>query len=183
MARNIRVSTIAYQPVPTGENRLERTHGKMRELLEEAARAKPDLVALPEFCNVLGLSMEDSLAAAEEIPGPTSEVCSEIARKHGMYIVLPIPERLDGKFYNTAALIGRDGEIVGKYNKYQPTIGEIEEGIVPGSDAPAFDTDFGKVGCAICFDLKFPEVGQLLAKNGAQLVVYATMFIGGERLG
>jgi len=182
LARNIRVSTIAYQPVPTGENRLERTHEKMRELLEEAARAKPDLVALPEFCNVLGLSMDDSVAAAEEIPGPTSEVCSEVARKHKTYIVLPIPEILDGKLYNTAALIGRDGEIVGKYNKYQPTIGEIEGGIVPGSDAPAFDTDFGKVGCAICFDLKFMEVGQILARNGAQLVVFASMFIGGQRL-
>ena len=182
MARNIRVSTIAYPPVELGDNRLERTHDRMRELLEEAARAKPDIVALTEFCNVLGLSSEEWIEAAEPIPGPTADVCSEVAAKHNMYVVLPIPERDGDVLYNTAALIGRDGEIVGKYHKYQPTIGEIEMGITPGSDAPAFDTDFGKVGCAICFDLKFWEVGQTLARNGARLVVFASMFIGGQRL-
>ena len=55
-------------------------------------------------------------------------------------------------------------------------------GIVPGEDAPAFELDFGKVGAAICFDLKFVEVGQALAANGARLCVFSSMFIGGIRL-
>jgi predicted amidohydrolase len=182
LARNVRVSTIAYQPVEAGDNWMPRTRDKIAGQLEEAARARPDLVALPEFCNVLGLSMEQCIENAEPIPGPTSEVASEVAAKHGMYVVLPIPERDGQRLYNTAALIGRDGKVVGKYHKYQPTIGEIEAGIVPGEDAPAFETDFGRVGCAICFDLKFIEVGQRLAANRARLVVFASMFIGGQRL-
>ena len=149
MARNVRVSTIAYQPVEAGDNWMPRTRDKIAGQLEEAARARPDLVALPEFCNVLGLSMEQCIENAEPIPGPTSEVASEVAAKHGMYVVLPIPERDGQRLYNTAALIGRDGKVVGKYHKYQPTIGEIEAGIVPGEDAPAFETDFGRAGCAI----------------------------------
>ena len=182
MARNVRVSTIAYQPVEAGDNWIGRTRDKIASLLEEAARAKPDLVALPEFCNALGLSMEQAIADAEAIPGPTSEVVSEIAAKHRMYVVLPIPERDGEKLYNTCALIDREGKVIGKYHKYQPTIGEMEAGILPGEEAPAFETDFGKVGCAICFDLKFVEVGQLLAANRARLVVFASMFIGGQRL-
>jgi len=182
LARNVRVSTIAYQPVEAGDNWIGRTRDKIASLLEEAARAKPDLVALPEFCNALGLSMEQAIADAEAIPGPTSEVVSEIAAKHRMYVVLPIPERDGEKLYNTCALIDREGKVIGKYHKYQPTIGEMEAGILPGEEAPAFETDFGKVGCAICFDLKFVEVGQLLAANRARLVVFASMFIGGQRL-
>jgi len=182
LARNVRVSTVAYQPVEAGDNWMPRTRDKIAGLLEEAARAKPDLVALPEFCNVLGLSMQQCIENAEPIPGPTSEVVSEVAAKHGMYVVLPIPERDGDRLYNTAALIGRDGSLVGTYHKYQPTIGEIEAGILPGEDAPAFETDFGRVGCAICFDLKFIEVGQRLAANRARLVVFASMFIGGQRL-
>jgi len=182
LARNVRVSTIAYQPVEAGDNWIGRTRDKIASLLEEAARAKPDLVALPEFCNALGLPMEQAIADAEAIPGPTSEVVSEIAAKHRMYVVLPIPERDGEKLYNTCALIDREGKVIGKYHKYQPTIGEMEAGILPGEEAPAFETDFGKVGCAICFDLKFIEVGQLLAANRARLVVFASMFIGGQRL-
>ncbi|MGQ9730453.1 MAG: carbon-nitrogen hydrolase family protein [Candidatus Zipacnadales bacterium] len=182
MARHIRVSTIAYQPVEVGENRLARTHEKLADLLEEAARARPDLVVLPEFCNVLGLSMKDAIAAAEPIPGPTSDMVAEIAAKHRMYVVLPIPELEGDCRYNSCALIDRQGQIVGKYHKFQPTIGEIEAGIIPGSEVPVFQTDFGRVGCAICFDLKFIEVGQQLAAKRAQLVVFASMFIGGQRL-
>lgn len=182
LARNIRVSTIAYQHVEPGDNWMPRTRDKIASMLEEAARAKPDLVVLPEFCNVLGLSMEQSLEHTESIPGPTSNMVSEIAAKHRMYVVLPIPERDGDKLYNTASLIGRGGEIVGKYHKYQPTIGEIEAGITPGDDAPVFETDFGKIGCAICFDLKFIEVGQRLAANRPSLIAFVSMFIGGERL-
>ena len=181
MARMIRVSTIAYQPVEQGDNWMERTRSKMQVLLEEAARAKPDLVALPEFCNVLGLG-DKAYELAEPIPGPTTDACAEIAAKHKMYVVCPIPEADGDYLHNTAALIDRQGQVIGRYHKYQPTIGEMEHGIVPGTDAEAFDTDFGKVGCAICFDLKFVEVGQRLAANDARLVVFPSMFIGGQRL-
>ncbi|MCD6362035.1 MAG: carbon-nitrogen hydrolase family protein [Armatimonadetes bacterium] len=182
MARYVRVSTIAYQAVEQGDNFMERQRDKICADLELAAQAKPDLVALPEFCNVLGLGSDQWTEAAEPIPGPTSDRVAEVAAKHGMNVVLPIPERDGDRFYNTAAFINREGEVVGKYHKYQPTVGEMEKGIVPGVDAEAFDLDIGKVGAAICFDLKYVEVGQRLAANGARLVVFASMFIGGERI-
>lgn len=182
MARYVRLSTIAYQPVEAGDKWAERTRDKICADLELAAQAKPDLVALPEICNAMGMPGNKWVEAAEEIPGPTSDRVAEVAAKHKMNVVLPIPERDGDKLYNTAAFINREGEVVGKYHKYQPTVGEMEMGIIPGTDAPAFDLDFGKVGAAICFDLKYFEVGQRLADNGARLVVFASMFIGGERI-
>jgi predicted amidohydrolase len=185
MARWVRVSTIAYQPVAAGENFMVRQREHLAAMAEMAAQArpKPDLVVFPEFCNVMGLpSLEAQLEAAEPIPGPTTDRLAEVAAKHRMYIVLPIPQREGDRLYNAAAFLGRDGNIVGVYHKYQPTTYEMEAGIVPGEDVPAFDLDFGKVGAAICFDIKFVETGQILARHGARLCCFCSMFIAGERL-
>ena len=186
MSKLIRVSTIAYRGVEAGEGFSERTREAMAQHLEVAAQAKPDIVVFPEFCNVSGIHFGENGEKledwAEPIPGPTTERMAELAARHGMYVVVAIPERDGKRLYNTAAFIDREGEVIGRYHKNQPTIGEMEMGISPGLDAPAFDTDFGKVGAAICFDLKYVEVGQRLAANGARLVFFPSMFIGGQRL-
>ncbi|MBC7287795.1 MAG: carbon-nitrogen hydrolase family protein [Armatimonadetes bacterium] len=185
MARWIRVSTIAYRPVEWGDNFMERQRARMAEMAELAATAipKPDLVVFPEFCNVLGMpGLERQIEAAEPVPGPTVERLAEVARRHAMYIVVALPERAGDKLYNSAVFIGRDGDVVGIYHKYQPTIYEMEAGIIPGEDVPAFELDFGKVGAAICFDMKFVEVGQTMARNGARMCVFCSMFAAGQRL-
>ncbi len=182
MAKYVRLSTIAYKPAEPGDNWRERTYDKICADLELAARAKPDLVALPECCNTMGAPTDQKEDLRESVPGPLTDRVAEVAAKHKMYVALPLAERDGDKRYNNVTFINREGEIIGKYDKYQPTIGEMEEGTIPGTDAPAFDTDFGKVGAAICFDMKFVEVGQRLAANGARLVVFASAFIAGDRL-
>ena len=62
-------------------------------------------------------------------------------------------------------LLDRQGKLVGYYDKTFPTIGEIEEGILPGHGAVVFDTDFGRVGAMICFDFNFPEVCSRSTRN------------------
>ncbi len=126
MAKYVTVSTIAYNAVEKGENYrhddfLARTHEKARTLIEQAAQAKPDIVCLPEVWNGLGLG-DDMYEHAEPIPGPTTDMCAKLAKKHKMYIVCPIFERRGKKLYNTAAFIDRRGQVIGKYHKYQPTI-------------------------------------------------------------
>jgi len=182
MSKLIRVSTIAFQGVPTGDNYKERLRDKLAADLELAAQAKPDLVALPETFNMGGFPSQQWPDNADTIPGPLFDCAAELAAKHRMHVCFPILERDGDKLFNTACFIGRDGQVIGKYHKYQPTIGEMEIGVIPGTEAPAFDTDFGKVGAAICFDLKFVEVGQRLAANGARLVCFVSAFIGGDRL-
>ena len=181
MARFIRVTTVAYQGVEQGKEFHSRTRDKMAEYLEQAALAKPDLVVFPETSNMGGVPWEQWPEHAENIPGPLMDRAREIAAKHKMYLCIPILERDGEKLFNTACFIDRTGAILGRYHKYQPTIGEMEAGIIPGVEAETFDTDFGKVGAAICFDLKFIEVGQRLAANGARVVCFCSAFIGGDR--
>ncbi len=182
MARYVRLSTIAYKPVEPGDNWQARTYDKICADLELAAQAKPDLVALPECVNRMGGPQDIKQELRETVPGPLTDRVAEIADKHNMYVALPLAALENGRYYNNVTFIGREGEIVGTYLKNQPTIGEMEDGTIPGVEAPAFDLDFGKVGAAICFDLKYFEVGQRLADNGARLVVFASAFIGGDRL-
>jgi predicted amidohydrolase len=117
------------------------------------------------------------LEMVEEIPGPISDRISEIASRHRMHIVYTQYERAGDTIYNAAVLLGRQGEILGKYYKIQ--LPAIERWTVTRGDSfPVFSTEFGSVGILICYDFAFPEISRCLALNGAELLFCPTMGIG-----
>jgi hypothetical protein len=79
-------------------------------------------------------------------------------------------------------LIDRGGEIAGIYYKNFPTHGELDIGIIPGDETPVFETDFGRVGLCICFDLNYHEVGSGLCDNAAEVVIWSSMWDGARML-
>jgi len=79
-------------------------------------------------------------------------------------------ERSKNVIYNTAALIGPDGKLLGKYRKVCLPREEIEGGVTPGHNYPVFDTRFGKLGMMICWDVHFPEVARNLSNQGAEVI-------------
>ena len=182
MARYARISTVAYPPVVPGPRWIERTRDSLAEHLKLAAQAKPDLVVFPETLNCTGLPIDEWWGMAETVPGPTFDGIAALAAEHGMYVCLPLLEQEGAHLRNTAAFIDREGKLLGKFHKYVPTIIEMDNGVLPGTEAPAFDTDFGRIGAAICFDLNYDDVGALLAASGARLVCFVTQSMGGERL-
>ncbi len=178
MARWVRIVSVSMQ----GQGSKERNLETAIRLLEQAAWDKPDLVCLPETFTGLGLSIEKWFATAETLDGETVKSLSTYAHKHNCYVVCPIVLRDDNKTVNAAVLIDRRGNIVGYYAKMFPTINELRVGVVPGTDAPVFQTDFGKVGFAICFDLNFREVAERLKSKGAELVCFVSMYPGGKQV-
>lgn len=154
------------------------------EVLERAARFRPDFVCLPEVIIQAGAGDFRQMAAfAEPVPGgETFELVAQQARALNAHIILPLFEQAAGRVYNTAALIGRDGRLIGAYRKFHATGYEMADGVTPGTAVPVWDTDCGRIGIAICFDLKFPHVGLELARGQAQCVFFPTMFYGGQRL-
>jgi predicted amidohydrolase len=160
---------------PAGTDRLM----KGAELyIERAARMGADLVAFTEIYPQLALA--DPFHHPEPAEGGTLERVRELTRRHNVVIVWP---RLEydpvRKIRNTSILVGRDGEVIGRYDKMFPTIPELEKGVVPGTAAPVFETDFGLVGLLICFDLNFPEVRVALKQSKPDLVVFSSMYRGG----
>jgi predicted amidohydrolase len=183
VARNVRVASISFGggggPV---EGRYERARTAALELIEAAALDRPDIVCLPETFTGLGCGEADWIASAEPVPGPTTDALAAVARRHAMWVICPIVQRAGERRHNAAVLLDRRGEVAGIYHKIHPTIGEIRRGITPGTEASVLETDFGRIGCAICYDLNFRDVIEGLSAGGAELVFFPSMYRGGLQL-
>ncbi|HEY5642783.1 MAG TPA: nitrilase-related carbon-nitrogen hydrolase [Woeseiaceae bacterium] len=125
-------------------------------------------------------------AAAERIPdGPTTQLMTEYAKKHGMVIVVPLyEEAMPGVYYNTAGVIDADGRFLGKYRKTH--IPQVDPGFYekfffkPGDlGYPVFETAYVKLGVYICYDRHFPEGWRALALNGADYIVNPSATVAG----
>jgi predicted amidohydrolase len=182
MALNARLTSISFSGVRENLAPVDTVKRNVEELcrrIDDAATDKPDLIVMPETCNALGMDSGKWLTTPETIPGPTTDTFAAKARQYRTHIVVPILEIRDGTRYNAAALIDRDGQIVGVYHKMFPTVPELDGGVKPGTEAPAWDTDIGRIGCAICFDLNFREVFDSLKAYDADIVAFASMYRGG----
>jgi len=138
--------------------------------IDRAIPGKPDVILLPEGITVIGTG-KSYVDVSETIPGPTTDILGEVARRRGSYIVAGIYEREGATVYNTAVLIDRTGKVAGKYRKVYLPSDELAGGLTPGNDFPVFQTDFGKIGLMICYDVFFVDPAHALAKNGAEIVL------------
>ena len=185
MVKNVRVSSISFLGTgraPRAKETVRRNLKAMADLLEKAYYDESDIVCFPEVSPTLGLSIEESIALAESVPGPIFDFFSSKACEYNMNIILPMLELADGHVYNSAILIGRDGRYLGSYHKVHPTIGEIEAGITPGFKAKVLESEFGPLGFAICFDLNFRDVVEVIANSNTKLVFFPSAYPGGLQL-
>lgn len=166
--RRINLTAVFHRP--RGSRSSEESIRQFCNMLKLAAKNYPDIVCLPEAMNKVGTRLS-YVDAAEPIPGPSTKALGEVAKKHRFYVVAGLLER-DGKcVYNTAVLINRNGELVGKYRKVYLPREEVEGGLTPGDSYPVFDTDFGKVGMMICYDLQYVDPARALAAQGAEVIL------------
>ena len=149
---------------------------KIEKIVTKAKSQAAELVIFPEL-SLTGYVVRDQIyELAETIPGPSTNILENIARKTKTHIVFGMPEvseKTHATLYNTAVLVGPKG-FIGKYRKmYLPTHSVFEEKryFRPGYQTVAFDTELGKIGLIICYDIFFPEVSRLTRLEGAQLIV------------
>jgi predicted amidohydrolase len=168
--RKVKVGTIYLRPRnSTPEQNLK----LWCEQIDAAGKLGLDIVCLGEAILAIGTSatMKDR---AQPIPGPISEVLAEAAKQNNIWVVAGLTE-LDGEIvYNTAVLLNRKGELVGKYRKAHLPREEWIKGVRPGQEYPVFETDFGKVAIQICYDWFFPEAAEIFALNGAEIIFAPT---------
>jgi beta-ureidopropionase len=151
---------------------------KQVPMIEKAAASGSLIVCLQElFYAPYFPAGEDRrwLELGEPIPGETTERMGEIARRLGIAIIVPIVEKAGGDvFYNTSAVVGPEGRLLGKYRKvHLPDLEGFREKFYfrPGdSGYPVFDTGFARIGVYVCFDRHFPEGARALGLGGAQIV-------------
>jgi predicted amidohydrolase len=157
---------------------------EVEDLLRRAGEAGVDLAALPEVWPCQG-SAPQMRAAAEPVPGPRTDRLGEIARTHGMWVHGGSVLELDGeKVFNTSVLFDRDGELVSTYRKIH-LFDADPPGAVPSRESYLFaagdrvvvaETEFGRAGMSICYDVRFPELYRGLVVQGATLVFVPAAF-------
>jgi predicted amidohydrolase len=168
--RKVKLAAAHLQP-RSKEKTAEANRAMFAPLIEEAGRQHVDLIVLPETLTYAFTGLK-AVQVAEPIPGPSTEYYGQLAKKNNLYIVAGLVERDGTLVYNTSALIGPDGKLVGKYRKVTLPRSEIEGGLEPGHEYPVFQTRFGKVGMMICYDGFFPEVARKLTWNGAEVIAW-----------
>jgi N-carbamoylputrescine amidase len=148
-------------------------------LIAKAAADGAQITCLQEIFNGPYFPAEQDpkwYATAEREDGPTVTRMRELARDHGMALIVPFYEEAQpGVYYNSAVVIERDGSVLGKYRKtHIPQVGPCfweKYYFKPGNlGYPVFDTSVGRVGLIICYDRHFPEVARQLGLKGAELV-------------
>lgn len=175
--QNVRLCSISDAMISWTAKR-ETQHDLMMEyvkLIDKVVEKEhPDLIVLTEhFHNMC----DPALKLNEKFVGYDNEVVTLIAEKakeHGVYISGSFHILENGCRYNRAILFDRKGEIIAEYDKTHLTIMEYEMGVVPGDKIVTVDTEIGRLGFVICWDIWFPGLLELYYKAGVDILINPT---------
>ena len=163
----------------------EKNVAKALKMLDKAAIGGADVAVLPEMFNCPYDNSKFS-EYAESIPdGQTVKAISQKAGELGIYIVAgSIPEREGTSLYNTSLVFDRQGKNIGRHRKMhlfdidiKDKIRFVESEVLSyGKEITVVDTEFCKIGIAICYDVRFPELSRLMALEGAEVIIIPGAF-------
>ena len=164
--------TIAVAQLRVHDGDLAVNANLCRRALEDAAAAGAELLVLPE-CALTGYLFADRAAAAAaaiDARDPELRKLHELATRAGTTVVVGFLERAGESLHNTAAVLGADGRMALTRKTHLPVL--AADRFVTAGDriGPVVDAPFGRVGVAICYDFRFPEVCRSLALAGAEVI-------------
>lgn len=150
--------------------------------IRQAAQQGANIICLQElFASLYFCDVEDyeNFKLAEEIPGRTTKILSDLAKELGVVIIASLFEkRMKGLYHNTVAVLDADGEYLGKYRKMHipDDPGYYEKFYFTPGDLgyKVFNTKFGNIGVLICWDQWYPEASRITALKGADILFYPT---------
>ncbi|MCW4006283.1 MAG: carbon-nitrogen hydrolase [Candidatus Bathyarchaeota archaeon] len=177
-AREVVVGLVQMAVSESPEDNLKVTVEKV----EEAVRRGAQVVCLQELYRLRYFPQQESVdasALAESVPGDSTAVFCELARRLEVVLVVPVFEKTaEGKFYNSAVVIDADGSVLGVYRKihvpFDPLFYEknyFEQG---NGGYGVYQTRYGCVGVLICYDQWFPEAARINVLEGADIIFYPT---------
>lgn len=160
----------------------EKNFARATEFIRDAAKRGAGAVCLPElfrsqyFCQT---EEHKNFELAEEIPGPSTDAISDLAKKLDVVIIASLFEkRSAGVYHNTAAIVDAGGKLLGKYRKMHiPDDPLYHEKFyfAPGDlGFQAWKTQRGNIGVCVCWDQWYPEAARLTALRGAEIIFYPT---------
>lgn len=159
-----------YPDQPTVEGNVKKIVDRVLKAAEKGA----NLMVLAELQVNFGMySKEESGKAIQTIPGPATETVAAASKKANAYVIFGLIERDGGDLYNALAITGPKGNLVAKYRKAH-LFGSENKRFKKGNTLCIFDTEFGKVGATICYDIMYPEYFRAIAAAPVGIIAHAT---------
>jgi predicted amidohydrolase len=187
----MKISVIQMEPGPCKEDNIAQAHRLIQSVIAEDA---PRLIALPETWSCLGGDPRTRLQQSERIPargglphspGPAYSFLQNIARENSVYVHGgSIGERVGDRLFNTTLVFSPEGREIARYRKIHLFNADTPDGsgyresaeYGAGDAIVTYNADDLTVGCAICYDLRFPELFLALRRAGAELIVLPSAF-------
>ena len=142
---------------------------------------QPDIICLPEVFPTSNIDEKPDLSQRLEICDRVQQEFSVLAAKCNSLLICPVYTAESGKSFNAAVVFGRDGARLGEYRKMHLTVDEMEDGLTPGPlNPPVFQTEYGKIGIQICFDILWDDGWTRLREQGADMVFWPSAYAGGR---
>ncbi|SDB22050.1 carbon-nitrogen hydrolase family protein [Eubacterium oxidoreducens] len=173
---------IAVAQIDSGAD-IQQNISKMCAMTKEAKQNGADLILFPEHADDLGTGMRKR---AQGLDGKLIETMAKCAAEHEIYLHLgSFAQKSDcDKPYNTSVLFDRRGNVIASYQKTHlfevdmkgKTSVKESDTVSAGNEIVVVDTDFARIGMAICYDLRFPQLFYKMAKQGAQIICLPANF-------
>lgn len=174
---------VAAIQMASGPN-VEGNLSEARRLVADAAAQGAKLVVLPEFFAIMGMNEQDKVKVCEQSgEGPIQRFMSETAKKHRIWLMgsLPLVANTPEKVRNTLLVFDETGAQVARYDKihlFNLTLGNESyneaQTIEAGDKVVVVDSPFGRIGLAVCYDLRFPEIFR--AMRDVNIIVLPSAF-------
>jgi omega-amidase len=172
----VNVASVQFHPqLRAVTANLSRMQSWVEQVMAQAPQT--ELIVFPELSNTGYECGSDFMQLAEDAAsGPSVSFMAKLAQTHGVMIVFGFAEKDPDDasvLYNSAALVGGEGDLIGVYRKVHPFDSE-KKYFKAGSDYPVFDTPIGRLGIMICWDTAFPEVARSYALQGIDILIVPT---------
>ncbi|XP_065214089.1 deaminated glutathione amidase [Planococcus citri] len=171
----------------TSKDNKEENFKCCESLVQNAKKQNASMVFLPEACDYICDNTTDTVKMAESKDGPLVSKYKQLAQKYDVWLSLGgiHLKHTNEKVTNTHLVINNEGDIVGEYNKIHTFDVELSNRSMCESSyvekgntiVPPVDTPVGKLGLAVCYDLRFPEIGIALREMGADILTYPSAFM------
>jgi len=182
------VSKVAAIQMASGPN-VKANLAEAEKLIKIAVQQEAELVVLPENFAIMGMAETDKVKIAEDLgSGLLQDFLKAQAIKHNIWLVggtIPLRSEEAGKAYASCLLINPQGEQVGRYDKihlFDVTIEASNESytesetVSAGKDIVIVDTPFGRLGLAVCYDLRFPELFRAMVEQKMEICALPSAF-------
>lgn len=177
MKQQINILNLQFEPILSDK---DKNFKKVARLLKENKDFKPDIVILPEVWNI-GLAYDKFHDEAEFAFEQSSMLLSGLAQENNTYIIggSIIEKTFENQYFNTTLVFDRKGTVIGQYRKnhlFSHCGSEEAKYLNSGNDVCVVDIEGIKVGIAICYDIRFPELFRKMLKIGAEIFIVPAAF-------